>query len=99
MMAWLKRTSVEMSIGAVIGFIIWCLIGKGMTSMLFGSLGGTVTCKTDVEIGLDKFVSMQLYSAIAGALVVFVGATFVRLRLSKRKARPAAPVDPAPGVS
>jgi hypothetical protein len=98
MMAWLKRTSVEMSIGAVIGFIIWCLIGKGMTSMLFGSLGGTVTCKTDVEIGLDKFVSMQLYSAIAGALVVAAGAAFVRMRWSKRKGKPASPAAPAPGA-
>jgi hypothetical protein len=98
MMAWLKRTSVEMSIGAVIGFIVWCLLGKSMTSMLFASIGGTFSCKADVEAGLDKFVSMQLYSAIAGALVIFGGATFVRMRLSKRKAKPAAPVDPAPGV-
>jgi hypothetical protein len=98
MMAWLKRTSVEMSIGAVIGFIVWCLLGKGMTSMLFSSIGGTFSCKADVEAGLDKFVSMQLYSAIAGALIIVGGATLVRLRLSKRKGKPAAPVDPAPGV-
>lgn len=97
-MVWLKRTGVEMSIGAVLGFIIWCLIGKNMTSMLFGSIGGTFSCKADVELGLDKFVSMQLYSAIAGALIVLAGAAFVRFRLSKRKGKPPAPGAPAPGV-
>lgn len=97
MMAWLKRALVEMSIGGVLGFILWCLIGKSMTSMMFGSLGGTFSCRTDVELGLDKFVAMQLYSAIGGALVVLAGATFVRMKWAKRKNKPAAPT-PAPGV-
>lgn len=98
MMAWLKRALVQMSVGGVLGFLLWCLIGKSMTGMLFGSLGGTFSCRADVEAGLDKFVSMQLYSAIAGALIVLAGATFVRMRWAKRKNKPPEPT-PAPGVS
>jgi hypothetical protein len=97
MMAWLKRALVQMSVGAVLGFIIWSLLGKSMTSMMFGSLGGSFSCRLDVEAGLDKFVAMQLYSAIGGALVVLGGATFVRMKWAKRKNKPAAPT-PAPGV-
>lgn len=97
MMAWLKWALVQMSIGGVLGFIVWCLLGKSMTGMMFGSLGGTFSCRADVEAGLDKFVSMQLYSAIAGALIVFAVATFVRMKWAKRKNKPAAPT-PAPGV-
>jgi hypothetical protein len=93
MMAWLKRGLVQASVGAVLGFLVWCLIGKSMTSMLFGSLGGSFSCRADVEVGLDKFVSMQLYSAIAGALVVLLGAAFVRFRRAKSK-----PKDVAVGV-
>jgi hypothetical protein len=100
MVVWLKRALVQASVGAVFGFVLWCLLGKSMTSMLFGSLGGSFSCRTDVELGLDKFVSMQLYSAIAGALVAFAGATFVRLRWMKPKAKlaraaaAATPTDP-----
>jgi hypothetical protein len=85
MMVWLKRGLVQASVGAVLGFLVWCLIGKSMTSMLFGSLGGSFSCRADVEAGLDKFVSMQLYSAIAGALFVLLGAAFVRFKRSKSK--------------
>src|SRR5689334_7737116 len=78
MLIWLKRTLTWLSSGAAVGFILWCLFGKRLTSMLFGSLGGSFSCRADVEIGLDKFVAMQLYSAIAGALVAFFGMFFLR---------------------
>jgi len=97
MVVWLKRALVQMSVGGVLGFILWCLFGKSMTGMMFGSLGGTFSCRADVEAGLDKFVAMQLYSAIGGALLVFGVATFVRMKWAKRKNKPAAPT-PAPGV-
>ncbi len=96
-MVWLKRALVQMSVGAVLGFVVWCLIGKSTTSMMFGSLGGTFSCRQDVEIGLDKFVAMQLYSAIGGALSVLAGATLVRRSWSKRKAK-SARANPSPGV-
>jgi len=100
MIAWVKRSLVEASVGAVLGFTGWCLLGKSLTAMLFAPLGGSFSCRTDVEAGLDKFVSMQLYSAIGGALLVFGGALFVRMRWAKRKARSAQanPGNPAPGV-
>ena len=99
MVGWLKRALVQASVGAVLGFVIWCLLGKRMTSMLFGSLGGTITCRPDVEVALDKFVAMQLYSAIGGALVVFAGVTFVRMRWAKSKSKTKPDqVAPAPGA-
>lgn len=86
MMRWVKRALIEMSIGAVLGFILWCLAGKRLTSMFFSSLSGTFSCAADVETGLDLFVSRQLYSAIAGALIVFIASILVRRWLSKLRA-------------
>jgi hypothetical protein len=85
MVVWLKRAFLQASVGAVFGFVGWCLLGKSMTSLMFGSLGGSFSCRADVELGLDKFVAMQLYSAIAGAVIAFAGATFVRYRWMKAK--------------
>ncbi len=96
MVGWLKQTLVLMCVGAVLGFSIWCLLGKSMTSMQFGSLGGSLSCKTDVELGLDKFVSMQLYSAMAGASLVFIGATIVRVR--RKSKAPSAPAVQGSGT-
>jgi hypothetical protein len=96
MLVWLKRTLVELTTGAVLGFIAWCLLGKNLTSMLFGSLGGSFSCRADVELGLDKFVAMQMYSAIAGALVSFLGMLLMRHWWSKR-AKAAPPPAGAPG--
>jgi uncharacterized membrane protein YccC len=96
MLVWLKRTLVELATGAMLGFVAWCLLGKRLTSMMFGSLGGSFSCSTDVERGLDKFVSMQLYSALAGAVVAFLGMLLLRRWWSKRaKALP--PPAGAPG--
>jgi uncharacterized membrane protein YccC len=98
MLPWIKRTLVELSTGAMIGFVIWCLLGKQMTSMLFGSLGGSFSCRLDVEAGLDKFVAMQLYSAIAGALVAFLGMLVLRRWWSKSRAKRSQPATGAPGA-
>ena len=100
MLAWLKRTLVEMATGAILGFVVWCFFGKSLTSMIFGSLGGSFSCRADVELGLDKFVAMQLYSAIAGALVAFLGMLLLRSWWRKRS-RAAAPnvTPPAAGAA
>jgi Mg/Co/Ni transporter MgtE len=95
-MLWIKRTLTELAVGAVLGFIGWCLMGKRLTSALFGSLGGSFSCRADVELGLDKFVSMQLYSAIAGALVAFLGMLVLRRWWAKTRSKPSAPTPPAP---
>ena len=91
MPAWIKRTLTELSVGAVVGFVVWCLVGRSLTSMLFGSLGGTFSCKADVEVGLDKFVSMQIYSALVGAVVVAIAMAVGRKMLRNRKASQLAP--------
>jgi len=98
MLLWIKRTLTELAVGAVVGFIAWCLLGKRMTSMLFGSLGGSFSCRTDVELGLDKFVAMQLYSAIAGAVVAFLLMLVLRRWWAKSRARRAAPPPGVPGA-
>jgi hypothetical protein len=93
MLVWLKRTLVELATGAMLGFVAWCLVGKSLTSSLFGSLGGSFSCAKDVELGLDKFVAMQLYSALIGAIVAFLGMLLLRRWWSKR----AKPVPPPVG--
>jgi hypothetical protein len=97
MLVWLKRTLIELTTGAVLGFIGWCLLGKNLTSMLFGSLGGSFSCRADVELGLDKFVAMQMYSALAGAVVAFLGMLVLRRWWSKSRVKPAPPPAGAPG--
>jgi hypothetical protein len=99
MVHWLKRTGVELLIGAVVGFVIWCLAGKSLTSMLFGSIGGTFSCQADVEIALTRFLSMQLYAAIAGALVFALAMGLIRRALERRKLRSAGPTPVQSSVS
>jgi Mg/Co/Ni transporter MgtE len=94
MVQWLKRLGVEMLAGAVLGFVTWCLAGKTVTSMWFGSLGGTFSCQTDVQNALTRFLSMQLYSAIAGAFAVSIGLALLRRAFDRRKP-PAASTGPA----
>jgi hypothetical protein len=95
MLGWIKRTFVELGIGAAVGFVVWCLAGKQVTSWLFGSIGGTFSCRADVEAGLDKFVSMQLYSALGGAVLAVVIMIVARRLWSKARARIAAPPQTA----
>lgn len=99
MKAWIKRTLLELTTGAMLGFVIWCLFGKQITSMLFGSLGSSVTCEADVRAALDQFVAMQLYSAIAGAVVAFLGMLVLRRWWSKSRAKRTPPAAGAPGVA
>lgn len=95
MLGWIKRTSVELSVGAAIGFVAWCLLGKQLTSMMFGSIGGSFSCSKDVEAGLDKFVSMQLYCALGGAILAVVSMIVARRLWSKARARLARPPQTA----
>lgn len=91
----LKRTLTWALGGAAVGFIIWSLIGQGAVSVLFGSLGGTFSCREDVELALSKFVRMQLYCAIAGAVLAPLGAWLLR----RPKADPGAgAAGPGPGT-
>ena len=96
MVRWMKRTGVELLIGAVLGFIIWCLAGKSMTSMMYGSLGGSFSCQADVETALTRFLAMQLYSAIAGAVIFAIAAGLVHRAIGRRRQRNAAPIPAAP---
>jgi uncharacterized membrane protein YccC len=98
MLLWFKRTLVELMAGAALGFVAWCLMGKRLTAMFFGTPGGSFSCQTDVSNALDRFVSMQLYSAIAGALVAFLAALLVRRWWAKShaKAAPAVAAGPVP---
>ena len=98
MWRWLKRSLTELMVGAAVGFVAWCLLGKQLTSMLFGSLGGSFSCRGDVEIALDKFVAMQLYSAVAGALVAFLGMLILRRWWTKSRAKSAQAATGAPGA-
>jgi hypothetical protein len=98
MLAWIKRTLMELTTGAVLGFVGWCLMGKRLTSMLFGSVGGSFSCAADVEHGLDQFVAMQLYSAIAGAVVAFLGMLVIRRWWMKSRGKRPGPTPGVPGA-
>jgi hypothetical protein len=87
MRVWIKRTLFELAIGGVFGFLLWSLAGKRLTSMLFGSVGGSFSCSADVEVALDKFLSMQLYSALGGGVLALVLMILVRRRRSKATAK------------
>lgn len=89
-----KRILTLALAGAALGFLTWSILGQGAVSILFGSLGGTFTCKADVELGLQKFVRMQLYSAIAGAVLVPLGAWLIR-RVTGGGSPPASPTQGA----
>lgn len=89
MTGWIKRTAVQLAVGASLGFTAWSLIGAWLTSLMFSSLGGTFSCKADVEAALSKFISMQMYSALAGGVGAVVLMTLVRRRFAKRTPTPA----------
>jgi Mg/Co/Ni transporter MgtE len=99
MMRWVKRTLVEMLVGAVVGFVVWCIAGKSLTSMMFGSLGGSFSCQTDVQLALTKFLSMQLYSALGGALILAVASGLIRRALQKRNTQTRSPTPAQSGAS
>jgi len=97
MLVWLKRAVVELTVGAVLGFVLWCLLGKRILSAWFGSPGGSFSCQLDVVNALDRFVAMQLYSAIAGAVVAFIGVQLLRRWWAKSRTKlKAAPAAPGP---
>lgn len=80
-----RRFLNRLALGALIGFGTWSLIGSWLTSLLFGSVGGSFSCKADVELALARYVAMQIYSALGGA-VLFVGVTaLIRRSLALRK--------------
>jgi hypothetical protein len=96
MRAGIKRFLSWLSTGAFLGFLVWSLLGRSMTSLFFGSLGGSFTCRADVQTALDDFVSMQLYSALGGGLVAMVVMLLLMRRRARRAAAVAAP-EPVPG--
>lgn len=91
-----KRTLLELMAGGFVGFLVWSLVGQRLTSWWFTSPGGSFNCQVDVLQGLADFVAMQLYSAIAGALVLAVGLAVVRRALAKRRNARTAATGPAP---
>lgn len=93
-MAVLKRSLVALLVGAALGFVLWSIFGKSATSMMFTSLGGTFSCQTDVELALDKFVSMQLYSALGGGVLAVVGNLLFKRWANKRVSAQTTPEIP-----
>lgn len=87
-MHFVKRILLLATIGAALGFLTWSILGQGGVSLMFGSLGGTFTCKADVEHALQQFVRWQLYCALAGAVVVPCLTWLIRRAIGK-KGKPA----------
>lgn len=91
----LKRIMTLSLVGAALGFLLWSIIGQNAVSLLFGSLGGTFTCKADVEQGLRQFVQWQLYCALGGAVLLPLGAWLIRRSFSKGSSVPSNTGQPA----
>ncbi|HMA93603.1 MAG TPA: hypothetical protein VKP30_13000 [Polyangiaceae bacterium] len=93
-----KQLLLACAVGAALGFLCCSIFGQSAVSLLFGSLGGTFTCKADVEQALQRFVRLQLYSALSGAVLVALLTWLVRRALGKKKSarvsvRPASGAD------
>ena len=86
MMRWVRRTVVELIVGASLGFGLWSFLGERITPFLFGSIGGSFTCKADVESALNHFIRGQLYSALGGAVLAVVGMILLRRWIAKAAA-------------
>ncbi len=98
-MSFAKRMLLFSAVGAALGFLACSMFGQSAVSLMFGSLGGTFTCKTDVEHALQEFVKLQLYSALSGAVLVPLLTWLIRRSLAKRKSQltTAGPATPAGG--
>ncbi len=96
----LKQWLARLAIGAFVGFGLWSLVGRSLTSMWFGSLGGTFSCREDVEVALGRYIGGQLYSAVGGAIALPLGHFLIRRWFAKRRARRLpAPLDPGSAES
>lgn len=84
---WKKIRAVlnRLAVGALIGFGLWSVVGGWATSLLFGSLGGSFSCRTDVELALGRYIAMQVYSAAGGALLFVAGGWLIRRAVTKRR--------------
>lgn len=95
-MRFLKQMLLLAGVGACLGFLAWSLMGQGAVSILFGSLGGTFTCKADVEHALQEFVKFQIYCALAGAVALPLLTWIIRRSFGK-KSKPVAIQPTGPG--
>ncbi len=86
-MSFMTRMLLAAAAGAALGFLICSIFGQGAVSLLFGSVGGTFTCKADVEQALQQFVRLQLYSALSGAVLVPLLTWLLRGAIGKRKSK------------
>jgi hypothetical protein len=82
-----KRMLLFSGVGAAIGFLICSIFGQSGVSLIFGSVGGTFSCKTDVEHALQQFVRLQLYSALSGAVLLPLLIWLIRRAVGKRKSK------------
>jgi hypothetical protein len=97
-----RRIVMELLVGLGLGVAVWELVGRSIITQMYGSIGSTVTCATDVEQALAQFDSGLRLSALIGAVAFVVLMAVVRILLWRRrqqKAKAAAgdAVAPKPG--
>lgn len=79
-----KRLAIELSVGLVLGFAGWLLVGPGIISLWYKAPSGGLSCGPSVQDALQQFVTMELWSALAGALG-FVALLFGARRIFKSR--------------
>ncbi len=81
----LKRTGLELSFGAVIGFVLSILMGPRAIGFLYEPPSkDAFSCAGSVEKALGQFVELELVVALLGGVALSVGA-FVFRRMRQKK--------------
>lgn len=77
-----RRAAVGAAVGAVLGFVVWSLVGPAVISWWYEPPSkDAFSCASSVKTALSQFVMMQLISAALGA--AGLGVIFFVLRRDK----------------
>lgn len=79
-----RRSALEAALGAVVGFVVWSLGGPAVISWWYEPPSrDAFSCAGSVKTALSQFVTMQLISALVGA--VGAGLLLFTLRRARRQ--------------
>jgi len=79
-----RRSALEAALGAVLGFVVWSFGGPAVISWWYEPPSrDAFSCAGSVKTALSQFVTMQLISAVVGA--VGAGLLLFALRRARRQ--------------
>ncbi len=79
-----RRIALEVSLGAVLGFTSWSVIGPAVISWWYEPPSrDAFSCAGSVKTALSQFVWMQLFCAVGGGVVL--AAVLFTIRRSRKQ--------------